>query len=260
MEKFRLLDGLGVEIALDVAASDAFHIIRLLDGLDTLRNHGRSQPLGHLHDRADDGAAASADLATQEAHIQLDDVHIEVFQHVQGRITASKIIHFHGIAAVMQILQHAGNQLHAADGRGFRDLHMQEIDRDLVALPDRLDFIGVILAVDVIPGHIDGNRYAGNLHVQTFPLEPAYYLKHMQVCTGDQIVLFQHRDKITGVLHSVLRVAPAHQRLRTNHTPGGVIHFRLIDCINMPIAHRIKETANQFLFRHFTFHLISLLS
>jgi len=94
---FKYLNGHGMEeiIPLSIGAPHVHQEINLLFCLNPFRNYAQPHDIGQPCDRLQDfhALAHGFTIHLKEFHVNLKYVHIDVLQHVQGGITASKVIH-----------------------------------------------------------------------------------------------------------------------------------------------------------------------
>ena len=84
----------GIEISLSLVTAEPLKHYLLLFGLHTFRNDGKLHMISHSNDHVQDFFCSSIRICcTLETHIQFDFINRSFLQHIQGRISTSKIIH-----------------------------------------------------------------------------------------------------------------------------------------------------------------------
>ena len=236
---FPFRHGLGKQEALDINAADALEEFRLLHGLHALCDDRRSQPVCHADNGTNDNAASAADLIAQKDHIQLDDIHFDIFQHVERRIAAAEIIHFHGIAQGLQPGHEPDQKIATADHGALGDLHTQISHRDAIGFPDTLHAFYKIAGIDIVPGHVKGNRHVGDTRFPALPEKPARLFHDVEIQLGDETAVLENRDKLAGRLDAELGMDPPHQRLCADDAAVEIVILGLIIYLKLMVCKRL---------------------
>lgn len=127
-----------VMIALYLLAADAAKEPHLLPRLDALCQCVDADSLGHHDDRCDNLATRIIEVA-QELHVDLELIEMVILEHIQGRVSATKIIEPDRIAIAAEAVDHLQDLVAVLHHGRFRDLDAQVVARQLILPDDRLD-------------------------------------------------------------------------------------------------------------------------
>ena len=196
--------------------------------LHTFRHHTQIQPVRQTNDITECSAALRHfHFGTDKLHIQLQDIHGHPVQHVQRGITASKIIHLDNKAIFPQLRHRLDQLVRIFRIDRLRNLQMESLWCDPVAIYQLQQDIYQIYVVDIRPGNIDGNID----RLQTFPVplphQPADLFPYVLIQPSNETVFFKERDKHCRRLHAKFRVEPADQRLCIGKQTSKSLVFRL---------------------------------
>ena len=74
----------------------------------------------------------------QELHIKLYRIEVVVLQDIERGVAAAEVVEQHGIAFFLELLDPVQYRVHSADQRVFRNLDLDEAERQAVFFADRL--------------------------------------------------------------------------------------------------------------------------
>ena len=225
------------EVTLNVVAADLPQALQLLPGLHALRHHAQIQPAGQSHNEPQDSLLHGlGGFASDELHVQLQDVQLHLVEHIEGRIAAAEVIHFNDEAQLPQML-HGAEDL----SRVFRIGALGQLQMELGGLhavfPDDLQQrIRQVGMADVRPGHIDRHR---QLRISFFPPEAqrgTHIFPDIPVQPGDKTVFLKQGNEFSRGQKAQLRVNPAHQSLGPRQTVIVQAVLRLIIDNKLPFV------------------------
>ncbi len=213
-ERLELLDGKRLRVieALDIVAARRPQELQLEQRLDALGHRDHAEILGDADDAEQDGRAAGRRFHIgEEAHIQLQDVHRDVLQHVQRGIPAAEIVHHDLESRASQLVGRLDELIGVVHVSGLRNLQPQQGRRQLVFFQQRQQFVGQIRLEQIDAGdvHRDGN-------VRQPPLLPvrkvtAGHLPHVMVEIRDEPVVLEQGNEIPRLDQPLRRVDPPHE-------------------------------------------------
>ena len=180
-------------ISLSIGAAHVLKQLHLLLTLHSLRNHPDAHNIGHAGDCLQDSQALihAFVIHVQKFHINFQDIHIHILQHVKGGVTAAKIIHQHGKARGTQFLHHGCYNLVLLHIGALRNFNLYEPGIQAVTADEFLEHMGHIQGINVHPGHVDrdGNR----LSAAVYPFSYIFtdFLPDIQVQLCHQTVVLQ---------------------------------------------------------------------
>jgi len=204
--------------ALNVAAAELFEEAELLGALHALDDDRHRHGARHVDDGLDDvdalGLVAAVDV--EELRVELDDVHVELVEHVQRGIAAAEVVHQRQKALVAQRLHRVADEIRVVHVGGLGDLDLDELSGDVVLLRQALE----------VRRHVDGEEIRlrdverhGHRRVPVADpaVEPrAHVLPDVFVQIGDEAVLLQHGHELVRRHQPAVRRLPARQRLRAH--------------------------------------------
>ena len=207
---------LGIQVTLYVIAADALEEVGLFDGFHAFRQRRGVQPFGHLNHRVDDHAAAAAQaFPSQEAQVQLQEIHRQVLEDTQGRIPAAKVIHLHQVTLFVELLHSIGYQVKTTNGGRLCNFRTEIMHGYVVPSADRFNLIHIVVAEKVMTGDVEGN---GQHIIRAAVMETADFLKRKQISPMDESVILHNRDEIVRELFPEFRMPPAHESFRSDQT------------------------------------------
>ena len=148
-----------------------------------------------------------------ELHIQLQNIQRHLTEHIQGRVSAAEVIHFHDKAQSAKLFHGADDLAGVFRIGALCDLQMQIHGIDAVLLNKSPERIRQVALVHIRPGHI--HRYRQKLPALVLPVPElgTHLLPHILIQLGNKSVFLEQRDKFLGKHHAPLRMNPAHQSL-----------------------------------------------
>ena len=190
-------DRLSVVIALDPGTADFPQKLHLFGSLHALAHGLHAEADGHFHElREDDLAVVPLVETAHKAHIEFDEVKVDLLEDVHGGIAAAEIVHPYREAQ----LPEAGDLLlHEVEIRA--DHTLRDLDGDHGTVDARLvhaaaNLFHHIAALKVHAGEVDGLGH----HVKAcLPLELhflQYPFQHIEIQLVDKLVLLQRRDEM----------------------------------------------------------------
>ncbi len=193
-ERFKLSagHGPGKKVSLYIIAADFPEPLQLFPGFHAFRDHAQVHPAGKSHNKAENPLIHRlCRLTLDKLHVQLQNINGHFIQHVQGRITASEIVHFNHEAQLTQ----------PADGmddlrRIFRigalgNLQMEARRREPVPADGVKQNIRNVRVVNVGTGYVDGNGKRRISLILPFPQYCAGPVPDILIQLGDKTVLFK---------------------------------------------------------------------
>ena len=110
---------------------DTAHIqqkLCLFPGFHSLRDHPKLHKSGHIDDCLQDSRppARALFIHFKELHVDFEHIHLDVVQHIQGRVSASEIIHEYQEPGRPQILYYACKNIILLRIGALRDLYFQQ--------------------------------------------------------------------------------------------------------------------------------------
>ena len=202
-----------------------------------LHQRAHAELPGQFHDGFHDVAVRAAVLVQmpQKLQIDLDQVHVELAEHVQRRIAAAEIIKPQSEAVLADL-----TQLGLEAIRGRRHVLLGDLDDDVFlvdAVPaedfvQRTDDVGVVKIL-----RREVHRHGNDGHAGLLPLGdlPAELLRHVQIQLVQQVVFLQHGDKLRGADDAAHGIHPARQRLQSGRLAGFYAHDGLVEYLDPPI-------------------------
>ena len=146
----------------------------------------------------------------QEFHINLNDIHHDISQRIQGRISASEIIHQQGKAGLLQIA-HCVNDLISIIHIGtFRNFYLYILLFNLIFIHQAVQLTYYIDGEHIDPGNINRNRYGFDSCIFPSPDFPTHLFPDEHIQIGNKSILFQHGNEGSRTDHSLGRMTPAH--------------------------------------------------
>ena len=124
-------------VALYLLAADFPQEIALLLCLRAFSQRVDGEVLGHTDEVLEDLAAFRGE-GMQELHIKLYRIEVVVLQDIERGIAAAEVVEQHGIAFFLELLDPVQYRVHSVDQRVFRDLDLDESERQAVFFADRL--------------------------------------------------------------------------------------------------------------------------
>ena len=206
--------GFAKKVALHPAAAHGCQEVRLFLCFHPFHQGLDSQILGHGNDGSNDAPGFYCKVP-EKAHVQFDQIHLVILQHIQGRIAAAKVVQPDFISLFPQLVQCLMDHLGVLGQGAFRDFHMEKITGQAVLFPGVFHHTEHIHAVKIVSGQVEGNRGNAQIFVQPFPQHPAHFLQHIGVQPVDQPGLFQHRDEGGRGQEPHLRIHPPGQGFQT---------------------------------------------
>ena len=95
---------------------------------DALDEGLHAEALAHVEDGRDyDGIAALVAEVLHEAHVELDEVEIELFEQVERGVLTAKVVHPHGETALVEALDLALQEALVLGKGALGDLERQEV-------------------------------------------------------------------------------------------------------------------------------------
>ena len=215
VDKCRLIDRRGVQIALNILTADGLEKFCLFPSLHALGNDRQTKPAYHSDYSGDDGAASVPSgvipLGGEEPHIQLDNIEIYILQRTQGRKTAAEVIHCDLIAERMETAYSAAYRVRVAAGGRLRNLKPEILLRNLMALTDFLQLIKEPRHGQIFPGEIDRDWYKPQTVIQAAADKSTDLIQYIEVKTGHKTALLHRLDELTRQNNSPGRRTPADQ-------------------------------------------------
>ena len=217
------------EIALTINTAHIQQIVDLVFRLNSLCNHAKSHNICHSGNSLKNSHSLVHGILIhfQKLHVNLQNVYIYILQHIQRRISASKIIHQNSKACISQCLCHTGDHLIFFYISTFCNLQLYIFRRKPIFANQIFKMLYYINCINIHTGYIDRNR---NYLVSAFyPVlqRLANLLPHLHVQFCDQSVTLHNRNKISRCHNSLLRMLPAHQRFQSDDLTCVQITFRL---------------------------------
>ena len=124
-------------VALYLLAADFPQEIALLLCLRAFSQRVDREVLGHADEVLEDLAAFRGE-GMQELHIKLYRIEVVVLQGIERGVAAAEVVEQHGIAFFLELLDPVQYRVHSADQRVFRNLDLDEAERQAVFFADRL--------------------------------------------------------------------------------------------------------------------------
>ena len=214
--------GPGVVEALELGAADLPQELHLVLPLHALADGVQAQADGHLHQlRQDDLALFLVVKLLHEAHVELDQVHLQALQHVQRGIAAAEVVHPHGEAQAAETLHLGFYEVEVAAHDALGDLDGDQAAGEPGGVHPGADLFDDVAGVEVRPGEVDGLGHQEQalrlLERQLFQ----HLLHHVKVQPVDQLGLLQDGDEIRRGEEAALRVDPPGQGFLVADPPVG---------------------------------------
>ena len=186
--------GAGEVVALAVLAADLQQESRLFGGLHPLGHHPQPHQPRHPDNGFQDARALARALLAhlQKLHVDLEDVHIHVLEHVQGGVARAEVVHQHGEARLPQSGHRLGDDVKLLGVGALGDLDGDEVGVQPVALDELLKAGRHVHGVEVHPGDVDRDRHRPKAPVEPLPHLGADPLPAGAVQVGDKAV-FLHQ-------------------------------------------------------------------
>ena len=193
---------------------------------------------------------------TQERHIDLQHVELEILQIVERGIAAAEIVH----PELEPLRAQAGDLLLeeciVLIERALRDLDVQELARHAMGAADDLHLLQHIveLKIDAREIHRDMRD------IQPLPADAlqilADALQHIEIEPVDEMRVLEHRHEHARRDEPPLGIAPARERLEAADAPRQRAHLRLVihldpallDCL-VEMCHEIRPEVQRLLHR-----------
>ena len=208
--------GLCEEIALDVIAARGLQPLHLLLGFRALGHDSQTQPMTHGHDVPKNASVLGlAGFVPDELHVQLQNVHPQLPQHIQGGVAAAEVVHLDGKAQLAQLLQLLHDPAGIVHIGAFRDFQVKILWLHAVLFGQSRQGLHQILLKNVRPGDIHGNGNHGMPLPLPLPQKAADLVPHIPVKPGNEAVLFKQGNELARRHEAPLGMNPAHQRLGT---------------------------------------------
>ncbi|CAK7062390.1 MAG: hypothetical protein DELT_03088 [Desulfovibrio sp.] len=151
----------------------------------------------------------------QKAQIDLEDVYINVFEHVERGISAPKVVHQNRKARRAQPADHFEDLFEVLRVCGFRNFKFKQFGFKAVFPDETGDKIIKIIFIKTFAGNIYGNRDCRIARVYPVAQQDAHFFPHIGVQLYNKAVFFKRRDKRIGRKQALPGANPAHQRFRT---------------------------------------------
>ena len=247
-EDFLHRDGLAVIIPLQLGAADFLQEFHLFFLFHALADGFHAQAHAHFHQLGQDNAVffAAAELL-HEAHIEFDQVEMDILQHIQGGIAAAEIVHPHLKAQLLEAGDLLFDKLEIAAHDAFGDFDGQLGSADVRLVHPAADFLHDIAAFKVRPGQVQGRGH----HIQAHPLLPLHLfqdlVQHVQIQLVNQLGFLQHGNELGGRQEALRRVDPAGQRFFVAHPAVGCADDGLIVHLDPALGKRLVQIAGNVL-------------
>ena len=210
--------GLSEVKALHLFTADVPKVTELLLRLDAFRQGLYLNFLGHLHHGRQYAPGAKIEGA-QKAHVHLNLIELKILQEIEGGIRAAEVIHpdlipcpaelIDGIVELALLLRH-----HA-----FGDLDVEEVVGDLIVGDNIIDRLEDVAEDEIEARQIDRDRDGDRSGLNGVPNPCANLANDAQIQQMNAVVRLQHRDKLIGPYHAIVRIDPPGQRLKAAQLP-----------------------------------------
>ena len=217
------------EEALHITDIHIRKVIHQVRGFHALHDQRRRQGFGHVNHGFQDADAPELLplIKMQELGVQLDDIHVQAAEHIQGGIAAAEIVHQDGEAVLPQLRHRGMNPVGIRHVGGLRDLHLQQLHRHGI-LPGQLQqHIRHVHAHKIDPGDVDGDRHRPDAIIQQLSQPPADRLPDILVQIADDPVFFQDRNEDRRRDIDAVRAAPPGQGFGADDGAGGNVDLGL---------------------------------
>ena len=217
-----------IVVALGVLAAHIPQQLLVVMVLHTLHdNRGPHQPR-HVDDGFQDADSLLLILCAhlQETHVDLQHVHRQVFEGVQGRIAAAEVVHHHRKTGLPQPPDRVVNLDALLRVGALGDLALDVFHRDVVGGGQLGQVGGHVDGQDVDTGDVDGDghRAVAPVHPAAQPLDHLH--PHHLVQRRHSPVFLQHRDEPSR-RDDLPLMNPAHQGLRPHDLARGDVALGL---------------------------------
>ena len=242
--------GPGEVIALHDVATHLLQGEHLLGGLHALGDGGHLQGVGDVDHRIQHlGVLALLEGVAHELHVQLQRVHGQRGDHVQGGIAAAEVVHLDVEARVPKALHRLDDLGGILGVGGLGDLQQELVRRQIELLHQSAHVVHQVVIEDIHPAHVHGHRYAEADAVLPVPHLRGHRAPHIAVQRADEAVALEQGDEVPGADHAQLRVLPAHQGLgAVQHRHGGLdLELRLVVDHELLFFDGLREVQQQLL-------------
>ena len=244
-------------VALRVLAVHLQQQTFLFSGLHALGDEADAQHVGHVDDGFQNPHAAAAGALThlQEFHVQLDDIHGDLPQHVQAGIPAAEIIHQDGQAQPVQAVNGLGHAVRIAHVGGLGDLHLQQAGRQVVGFEKIFKKSHHIDGIHIHAGHVHRAGKGLPAHVQRQTQPFGHMVPDVGVQLGDKAVAFQQRDELSRRDDAPGGMPPADKRLTAHQLAGEHVDLRLHIDTELVVFQTVLHLGEQHVVRLRLMHL-----
>ena len=173
--------------------------LRLFSGLNALGDGANPKLLRHRDHRLQNLPRLLRVLRLiQEHHIDLQNIHRDVLQHIQRRVAAAEIIHFHQEPVFLQLLNQKKAAVHIIHHNGLGDFKAQILRRNVISLHQRSELLIDIHEVEILRRNVDRKIQLVPSFLFPSRKNPAGLLPDTAVCLRNLSVPFQNRKKASG--------------------------------------------------------------
>ena len=215
-------------VALQLGAAHLTQELGLLAGLDALADRLDAQGQRHFDELGhDDAVFRPLVKAVHEAHVQLDEVKMNILQNIQRGIAAAEVVHPDLEAQLLQALDLCFHKLEVLPDRAFGQLDGQLVAGDAGRVDAAADLIDDIAGLEVDAGDVQRLGHEIQALGLLFLQLQQNLVQHVEVQPVDQARVFQDRDKIARRDQASVRVDPAGKGLLVADPAAGSTDDRL---------------------------------
>ena len=205
---------LPVVVSLDSCTADFLEEVGLFLFFHALADGLHAETDRHLHQlRQDDLALVPLVETLHETHVELDEVKVDLLQHVEGGVAAAEVIHPHREAELPEAVHLRLHELEVTADDALRDLNGDHGAIDAGVVHPLSDLLHDVAGVKVGAGEVDGLGHHVEACLRLLLHLFQHLLEHVEIQLIDQPGLFERGYKLGGGKKTEGRIDPAGQRL-----------------------------------------------
>ena len=215
--------------SLQLGASDLLKEMGLLFCLNALADRIHSQSRGHLHQLGQyDPSVFALVKLSHEAHVEFDQIELYALKNIQGRVSASEVIHPHREAEIPEPFNLLLHEFKVAADNALCDLNGDHSPVHACFVNTSADLFNDVAGIKVGTREVDGMRNYIKTGCFFFLHMIQDLFQHIQVKLVYQACVLQIRDEIRRRQEALDRVDPSRQSLFIADFTVDRSHDRLI--------------------------------
>ena len=230
--RFELLNGhrAAVVISLHHLAADLMQEQHMLRALRAFGERAHAKRLRHVDDSRDDPLCLFRERR-EEAHVELDDVDVEILQRMERRIFAAEIVEPDLVALRAEVFDGHFELVRVLDERALAELDADELARDVIFGERLLKKAERVATREIAPRQIDGHGHDRPARFDALVEHAADLVEHGTVEFVDLARLLERGQEAPRRNHRAVGIHPADERLdagnlfRQRADDGLVIHL-----------------------------------